>query len=305
MMVPMPVTAEPDGASASICQASDPLRPLDCDGFQLTPVAEVHTATFCCPGWPNRPAAVKPAEPAAVSAVKVVSGPGELNGIGCQVAPPSTESSANGTVPASVVLAPVPAAGVAWPRATTRLPLIATCWSTALAAPSGTGRTIVSQERPLAVVQTAGLPSCEPTETNPCAPAATASTWLEPVVSFTSCARVQLVRFGDHQTSATQPPPAATSLPTMTYPAGPEVAATADTPVRSWAMFPPATPQTVPSAEVRTTGPGAPTASQPAGPCVTLVSARRPESAPASGWVSANEETNVQGPPVVFRQIAG
>src|SRR5271169_6499570 len=243
------------------------------------------------------PAAVKPAEPAAVRAVQVVSGPGELNGTCCQVAPPSTESSANGTVPTPGPTpgpAPVPAAGVAWPRATTRLPLIATCWSTAVAAPSGTGRTIVSQEVPLAVVQTAGLPSCEPTETKPCAPAATVSTWLEPVVSFTSCARVQLVRFGDHQTSATQPPPAATSLPTMMYPAGPEVAATADTPVRSWTMFPPATPQTVPSAEVRTTGPGAPTASQPAGPCVTLVSARRPGSAPTSGWVSANEETSVQ-----------
>ena len=91
----------------------------------------------------------------------------------------------------------------------------------------------------------------------------------------------------------------------MTYPAGPEVAATADTPVRSWVMFPPATPQTVPSAEVRTTGPGVPTASQPAGPCVTLVSARRPGSAPASGWVSASEETSVQAPPVVFRHTAG
>src|ERR1700724_2080903 len=96
-MVPMPVTAEPDGASASICQASDPLRPLDCDGFQLAPVADVHTATSCCPGWPNRPAAVKPAE-SAVSAVKAVSGPGELNGTCCQVAPPSAENSANGTV---------------------------------------------------------------------------------------------------------------------------------------------------------------------------------------------------------------
>ena len=70
MIVPMPVTAGPDGASASICQASDPLRPLDCDGFQLAPVADVHTATSCCPGGPNRPAAVKPAEPAALSAVK-------------------------------------------------------------------------------------------------------------------------------------------------------------------------------------------------------------------------------------------
>src|SRR5271166_6005226 len=308
MMVPMPVTAEPDGASASICQASDPLRPPDCDGFQLAPVADVHMATSCCPGWPNRPAAVKPAEPAALRAVKAVSGSGELNGTCCQVAPPSTESSANGTGLAPVLPAPLPAAGVACPRATTRLPLIATCWSTAVAAPptspgpsSGTGRTIVSQEVPLAVVQTAGLLSCEPTETNPCAPAATASTWLEPVVSFTSCARVQLVRFGDHQTSATQPPPGATSLPTMTYPAGPEAAATADTPVRSWVMFPPATPQTVPSAEVRTTGPGVPTASQPAGPCVTLVSARNPGSAETS----AREETSVQAPPVVFHHTAG
>src|SRR5208282_1100483 len=127
------------------------------------------------------PAAVKPAEPAAVSAVKAVSGPGELNGTCCQVAPPSTESSAKGTGPAPVLSAPLPAAGVACPRATTRLPLIAICWSTAVAAPSGTGRTIVFQEVPLAVVQTAGLLSCEPTETKPRAPAATASTWLEPV----------------------------------------------------------------------------------------------------------------------------
>src|SRR6266852_4732288 len=109
MMVPMPVTAAPDGASASICQASDPLRPLDWDGFQLSPVADVHTATSCCPGWPNRPAAVKPAGSAA-SAVKAVADPGELNGTCCQVAPPSTENSANGTVLAAVP-APGPAAG--------------------------------------------------------------------------------------------------------------------------------------------------------------------------------------------------
>src|SRR6266849_4110884 len=310
-MEPMPVTMEPDRASAVISQASDPLRPPDFDGFQLAPVADVHTATSCCPGWPNRPAAVKPAE-SAVSAVKAVSDPGELNGTCCQVAPPSTENSANGTVLAAVpapgpaagptaVPAPVPAAVVAWPRATTWLPLIATCWSTAVAAPFGTGRTIVFQERPSAVVHTAGLLSCEPTETKPCAPAATASTWLEPVVSFTSCARVQLVRFGDHQTSATQPPPGATSLPTMTYPAGPEAAATADTPARSCVMCPPATPQIVPSAEVSTTGPGVPTASQPAGPWVTLVSARSLGSAATS----PSEETSVQAPPDVFCHTAG
>src|SRR5712691_711342 len=108
MMVPMPVTWRPYGASASIRQASDPLRPPDWDGFQLAPVADVHTATSCCPVWPNRPAAVKPAA-SAVSAVKAVSGPGELNGTCCQVTPPSTDSSANGTVPGTVpVAAPVP-----------------------------------------------------------------------------------------------------------------------------------------------------------------------------------------------------
>src|SRR6202042_3751556 len=122
-MVPIPVTPEPEGASASICQASDPLRPLDCHGFQFAPVADVHTATSCCPAWPNRPAAVKPAE-SAVSTVKAVSGPGELNGTCCQVAPPSTESSANGKAPGPVP-AGAPFAGAAWPRATTRFPLIA------------------------------------------------------------------------------------------------------------------------------------------------------------------------------------
>src|SRR6185295_7078904 len=173
----------------------------------------------------------------------------------CQVAPPSVDSSANGTAPGSVPAAE-PTAGpfpiVPWPRATTRLPL-------------------------------------------------TASTWLEPVARFTSCARVQLVMLADHQTSATQPPPTATSRPTMTYPAGPEVAATAETPPRSWVMFPPVTPQMSPSAEVSTTGPGAPTASQPAGPCVTLVSARRCGSAATS----PSEETRVQAPTEVRRHTAG
>src|SRR6201995_4112615 len=105
----------------------------------------------------------------------------------------------------------------------------------------------------------------------------------------------------DHQTSATQPPPAATSLPTTTYPAGPEVAATAETPARSSVMFPPATPQTSPSAEVSPPGRGAPAASQPAGPCVTLVSARRWGSAATS----PSEETSVQAPAEVRRHTAG
>ena len=140
-------------------------------------------------------------------AVKVVSGPGELIGTWRQLMPPSSESSAIGTVPAVVV---------AWPTAATRFPLMAICCRTADEAPAGTGRTIVVQVVPLAVVHTAGLPSCDPTDTKPAAPAATASTWLEPVTSFTSCARVQVFRFGDHHTSATQAPPDATSLPTMT-----------------------------------------------------------------------------------------
>src|SRR6266852_2627836 len=129
-MEPMPVTMEPDRASAVISQASDPLRPPDFDGFQLAPVADVHTATSCCPGWPNRPAAVNSANGTVLAAVPA---PGPAAG-------------------PTAVPAPVPAAVVAWPRATTWLPLIATCWSTAVAAPFGTGRTIVFQERPSAVV---------------------------------------------------------------------------------------------------------------------------------------------------------
>src|SRR6266700_809888 len=242
--------------------------------------------------------------PDRVSAVNEVSRPGELNGTCCQVTPPSVDSSANGTAPGSVPVAEPPAGPfpvVPWPKATTRLPSTATCWSAPTEAPVGGGMTIVFQERPSVVTHAAGWLLCEPTETNPCAVAATASTWLEPVARFTSCARVQLVMLGDHQTSATHLPPAATSLPTMTYPAGPEVAATAETPARSWVMFPPATPQIAPSAEVRTTGPGVPTASQPAGPCVTLVSARSLGSA----VTSASEDTSVQALPGVLRHTAG
>src|SRR5690349_1839263 len=302
-MVPMPVTPGPDGASASICQASDPLRPLDCDGFQLAPSAEVHRATSCWPGGPNRPAAVKPVL-SAVSAVNEVSGPGELNGTCCQVWPPSADSSANGIAPGTVPVA-APIAGpwpfVAWPRATTLAPLTATCWSTPAVAPDGSGSSIVSQAVPSMVFQTAGRPLCEPTETNPSLVAATDSTWFEPSASFVSWARVQLVRFVENQPSATEGPPGAGSLPTMAYPAGPEAAATADTPARSWVMLPPATPQFAPSGEVRMTGPGAPTASQPDGPCVTLVSARRCGSAVTSPSV----EASAQALPAVFRHTAG
>src|SRR6185437_3296407 len=192
MTVPMPATWAPDRVIVSICQAADPLRPPDWYGFQLPPVADTHRATSCWPGGPNRPAAVKPAA-SAVRAVKLVSGPGELNGTCCQVAPPSVDSSANGTAPGSVPVAE-PTAGpfpiVPWPRATTRLPLTATCWSAPADAPPGGGMTIVFHDRPSVVIHAAGWLLCEPTETNPCAVAATASTWLEPVARFTSCARV-------------------------------------------------------------------------------------------------------------------
>src|ERR1700745_2162665 len=197
---------------------------------------------------------------AAVSAVNEVSVPGGLKGTCCQVTPPSADSSAIVPAPGAVRVAE-PTAGpfpvVPWPSATTRLPSAATCWSAPTEAPEGGGMTIVFQERPSVVTHEAGWPLCEPTETNPCAVAATASIWLEPVARFTSCARVQLVMFGDPQTSA--------------------------------------------AFEVSTTGPGAPTASQPAGPCVTLVSARRWGSAATS----PREETRVQAPPEVRRHTAG
>ena len=79
----------------------------------------------------------------------------------------------------------------------------------------------------------------------------------------------------------------------------------ADAPARSWVTDPLACCHIVPSAEVSTTGLGPPTASQPAGPCVTLVSARRPEWTPATDCASLGEETSVQAPPPLFRHTAG
>ena len=61
----------------------------------------------------------------------------------------------------------------------------------------------------------------------------------------------------------------------MEYPAGPAAVTTAVTGPRSFSMPPAARCQAVPFAEVSTTGPGVPTASQP-GPYVTLVSAVSP-----------------------------
>src|SRR5580693_9911352 len=162
---------------------------------------------------------------------------------------------------------------------------------------------MVFQVRPSVVVQTAGWPLCDPTDTKPLASAATASTWLEPVASFTSCARVQTVRSGVHHTSATQLPPDATSLPTMTYPCGPAAAATAPTPARSAVMEPGpvADCQLAPSSEVMMTGPGAPTASQPDSPWVTPVSDSRPGLAETCG----SDVARAQDPPEVLRHTAG
>src|SRR5579862_8468276 len=164
-------------------------------------------------------------------------------------------------------------------------------------------RTIVLQLRPSVVVHTAGLSSCDPADTNPSALAATASTWLEPVASFTSCARTQKLRFGDHHTSATQLPPGATSLPTMMYPTGPAAVATAATPARSSVMEPGPVVncQVVPLAEVATYGPGAPTASQPSGPWVTPVSSLSPVPAGTEASVVAR----AQELPEPFSHTAG
>ena len=101
----------------------------------------------------------------------------------------------------------------------------------------------------MTVVHTAGASLCEPTVMKPCGPAATASTWLEPVAGSAVCARVQLVRSFDHQSSATHAPPLATSLPSIRYPAGPQAVVTVATLARSGWMFPPAACQLVPSSE--------------------------------------------------------
>ena len=181
--------------------------------------------------------------------------------------------------------------------ATTRAPLTAIWLSWAFAGP---GRTMVRHVVPSEVVQAAGRPLCEPTETKPSARAATARVWLEPVASLTSWARVQLVRFAEYQTSAAQPPGTA-SLPRMTYPRGPAAAETVEILPRPAAMFPAAVRQVVPFAEVRTTGPGTPTASHPAGPWATVISV----AGACRAGRSSGEVTRVQDPPGRCRQIAG
>ena len=70
---------------------------------------------------------------------------------------------------------------------------------------------------------------------------------------------------------------------------------------RSAAMFPDAGRHVVPSAEVRTTGPGTPTAIHPAGPWVTVVSVSGADCAGRSPGLV----TRVQDPPGACLQIAG
>src|SRR5208337_1651088 len=228
------------------------------------------TVTCCCPGWPDWTAAVNPPA-SAVSAVMAASGPGGMNGTRIQLAPPLTARTSGVETPATVCS----------PKAATRSPLIAICRNTPVV-PGGNASAIVVQAVPLVEVHTAGWPLCDPTDTKPCASAATAATWQEP--------------------------PGATSWPAMMYPCGPAVAATLVTPARSRAIDTGAGCQVVPSAEVYTTGPGTPTASQPAGPWVTLVSA----ASPGSPATSDREETRAQEPPPTspgplraLRQIAG
>src|ERR1700683_2374384 len=209
--------------------------------------------------------------------------------------PSSADSAANGsTTPAEVV---------SWPRATTRLPLIAICCSMAERDPAGSGRRIVVQLRPSVVTHAAGSPLCDPTDTKPCASAATAIIVLEPVTSFTSCPRAHGGRFGDHPPSARPPAPALTIVPTTMYPAGPAAVATTVGSARSSVIDPGplAACQLAPFAEVNTTGPGAPTASQPASPCVAPVRACGAGS--AETWLRA--ETRAQEPPEALRQMAG
>src|SRR5262249_48045183 len=166
-------------------------------------------------------------------------------------------------------------------------------------APVSSGVLTAVQVRPSELIHTVGSLSWEPAETKPTGPAATASTRLEPPVSFTSCALVQVTRSGDHQTSRECAPPGSATVPELTYPCGPLAAGTTDTPARSCVM-PFDDRQLVPSEEVSTRGPG-PTASHPCGPWVTADSSAR--SVPADTWVS--EETRVQGPSDTRRHTAG
>ncbi len=170
-------------------------------------MAEVQIWAFCWPGEPDWLAAVNSPE-LTVSAVTVTPGPAEPNGFSCQLAPPLADNSANGTDRSAFV---------AWPRATTWSPLIATCVSAAAEAPGGRPSLFVVQSWPSVVVHTAGWPPSEPTAMNSCVSAPIASTWPVPL-AFMLVSRVQEVRFRDHHRSAVALPPEAATFATMTYP---------------------------------------------------------------------------------------
>src|SRR5580698_4850462 len=91
---PIAVVSVPAGASA-VMRYALPSPPSDVLAHAV-PRAEVQATGTAWPDGPYWPTAMKPPE-LAISAVKAVSGPGEANGTSPQFAPPSTESTANGT----------------------------------------------------------------------------------------------------------------------------------------------------------------------------------------------------------------
>src|SRR5580700_5922650 len=176
--MPFPVRPCPVGVSA--CQAE--------------PLAEVHTTTSWWPGvLPNVPVArywlpvavpvpvpvpvavpvvvavpvpVPVAVPVAVSAVTSARPDGTGRADSAQVRPPSAELAANGSCWPTVVSAV--------PTATTVRPLLATYWSTARVAPTGSGTFCWVQAWPFGEVQAAAAWPAAPTATKPCGPAVTA-----------------------------------------------------------------------------------------------------------------------------------
>ena len=126
-----------------------------------------------------------------------------------QVAPPSDDLAANGTCWPEAVSA-VPTATTSWPR-------LATWFSTVLVVPAGSGRFTSVQACPSAEVQAEAPAPAEPTATNPCGPAVTASICRlvlgpssapgPPVADTASAPRCQPARSADHQAAAIVRPP--------------------------------------------------------------------------------------------------
>src|SRR5580693_2199624 len=179
--------------------------PVGVAAVQAEPFAEVHTTTSWWPGVrPNVPVAVKP-PPAAASAVTVATPAGTGSAASVQVAPPLAELAANGSRWPVVV--------TAVPVATTVRPLLATCCSTALAEPTGTGRFAWRQVRPSGETQAEAWFPSDPTATKPperattasiCSPAPDPADPAPPsrAPAAASPARSQPVRPADHQAAA-------------------------------------------------------------------------------------------------------